>query len=200
MKTLLCILIVITQACGIHAFGATPPPSDIHPATSEDISQLNEKLELQAATINDLKSTIASLQQSIDQSTTAVMFSAWLDHNIKLEENRIVIYNQVLTNTDNVYSPITGGFRVPVSGYYLIQVDVYTQYDHRVSVGIYQNSERLFKVYADYKLRFQSSSGQMGVVLQKGDTVSVKCTGFESFLSGDTNRYNRFSGYLVAPL
>ena len=77
--TLLCILIVITQAIGIPAYGATSPPSNIHPATSEDISLLNQKIikiinenNLQASTIESLKQDNNRLESTIAQQSKVI--------------------------------------------------------------------------------------------------------------------------------
>jgi len=153
---------------------------------SKSISEMNQKMAY-------MEKEMAAVKQ---KQNTTVMFSAWLDNQVTLSPGQVVIFNQEVTNIGQHYSPSTGVFTCPVSGYYVFDVTVMGQKDEYAHLEISHNGARLATAWADDHMDNNSASCHVSVVLTQGDKVDVWATA-TSYLYGNSNRYCMFSGHLV---
>ncbi|XP_041374698.1 multimerin-2-like [Gigantopelta aegis] len=106
----------------------------------------------------------------------------------------VIRFNKVDVNIGNGYNSGSGMFRAPVSGVYLIFLQVYSVPGHFVAISLFKKGMEVNEAVAGSGGYHTSTVAQM-MHLNKGEDV------WEQHLVGDTslNKYHRvhFSGFLL---
>uniref|UniRef100_A0A673W5V8 C1q domain-containing protein n=1 Tax=Salmo trutta TaxID=8032 RepID=A0A673W5V8_SALTR len=149
-----------------------------------------------------------SIEQEVDElkrentDRPKVAFSAALGRPVG-PFNTVVtlVYNNVITNIGNAYSPVTGAFTAPVRGVYYIR---FTGMDNRISkrVGVSMKKNGKYHImWAGQKnlADYQYVSNAVILELEERDVINMELdAGFR--LYDDHDKHSIFSVFLLFPM
>lgn len=108
-----------------------------------------------------------------------------------------MVFDKIITNQENSYSPQTGKFTCSTPGLYYFSFQVVSSGD--LCLSITKNDQRVVS-FCDNNSRsiLQVNSGSSVLSLAVGDQVSLSTTQASSIYSG-SEADSVFSGFLVSP-
>lgn len=110
-------------------------------------------------------------------------------------EHTDIIFDRVLTNVGNAYSPITGRFVARVNATFQFNIVVAAQGRQKAGVMLLKNGNMVATVWAE-SIPFWGSSSSVAILsLEPGDQVWLMLLNRASFLHG--YMYTTFSGFLI---
>ena len=149
---------------------------------------------------------LTALMEVLERSRVA--FSATLSTSGQFEntgpfdQDSVLKYKKVFSNSGNCYNPATGSFTAMVRGMYYLR---YTMYNNNYGksnsvVSLMKNNELLVSTWdTDQPDVHDSASNAVVVELEVGDSVYVKLWA-RRVVYDDANHYNTFSGFLLFTL
>ena len=108
--------------------------------------------------------------------------------------HQTVIYNLVLTNVGNAYTPQDGHFQAPVAGLYSFSLTGMGSHSTEAYLGIMKNGARLVRIYTTTD-NADSASITVHLQLNKGDRIWIENAG-SAIAQLNDGEYNCFSGIL----
>ncbi|CAG2209831.1 C1QL [Mytilus edulis] len=148
----------------------------------ERLTQLENTVQQQAATIQTQAQQIHQLQNEVNSSA---------------RNAEILKFNHVKTNTGGAYDVVTGVFIAPKAGTYHFTSVVYTRGNDDALVQLNKNQDLLLRGYSVGTTHAESHTMHAIVALQKGDHIYVQHRGGSSdAVLGDS--HSSFSGFLIS--
>ncbi|XP_052761739.1 uncharacterized protein LOC128204363 [Mya arenaria] len=155
------------------------------------VSNSNTTLEQTIAAFNDIKDQTA---------TPLVYFNAHFPQTTSLSTGEVIVYKTVESNQGSGYSATTGKFTAPERGLYLFFMHTCTYSTIYSYLQIVKDGSVLIKSVQYEKDAATSSSSQVFVQLDVGETVWVQCATGGSTSQLDENhsyRWTSFGGALI---
>ncbi|XP_003454798.2 complement C1q-like protein 3 [Oreochromis niloticus] len=165
-------------------------------AMTEKFNSLETKMMNIESKLENYESRILQLEQ---KERNAVIFSAGIGVDSPFgpfNTDITMIYDTVLVNIGNAYSPVTGIFTAPVSGVYFFTIFSHAGGRHETWLHLYKNNEVILHIHDHPSTDPADNGGNAAFLqLQQGDTVYVR-------LKANTHVYKArtvttFSGFLV---
>uniref|UniRef100_A0A669F9M3 Complement C1q-like protein 3 n=1 Tax=Oreochromis niloticus TaxID=8128 RepID=A0A669F9M3_ORENI len=165
-------------------------------AMTEKFNSLETKMMNIESKLENYESRILQLEQ---KERNAVIFSAGIGVDSPFgpfNTDITMIYDTVLVNIGNAYSPVTGIFTAPVSGVYFFTYFCHSGGVRKTSLHLYKNNEVILHIH-DHQSADAADNGGNAVFLQlqQGDTVYVRLKANSHVYRSST--VTNFSGFLV---
>ncbi|XP_062339540.1 complement C1q-like protein 2 [Osmerus eperlanus] len=181
-----------------------------HGAMKERLGSVEAKLLTMVSQVEELgrvnqaqEQQLTALKEVLERSRVA--FSAALRTFVHgntgpFEQDSIMKYEMVFSNSGNCYNPATGSFTAMVRGMYYLR---YTMYNNNIGnsnsiLSLMKNNKLLVSTW-DTAQQHDSASNAVVVQLEVGDSVYVKLWA-RRIVYDDGNHYNTFSGFLLFTL
>ncbi|XP_014011547.1 complement C1q-like protein 2 [Salmo salar] len=172
------------------------------------LARVEAKNQDQDAELFKLEARLSSSEQEVDElkrentDRPKVAFSAALGRPVGPFNTFVtLVYNNVITNIGNAYSPVTGAFTAPVRGVYYIR---FTGMDNRISqrVGVsMKKNGKYYIMWAGQKNLgdYQYVSNAVILELEERDVINMELdAGFR--LYDDHDKHSIFSVFLLFPM
>jgi len=145
-------------------------------------------------------------------SSNKVAFSAPLSnpgHQSNFGTHLTIVFDRVYTNTDNIYSPNTGVFRIPVSGTYVVSVYITLgQVQEYAYFEVVENGSNLGDIIMDNRVYGSTDSHATGIKynsgfkqwlfhLSQGSEVWVRLPSYSPSSSIHGNGHSMFNAWLL---
>ncbi|XP_041375033.1 multimerin-2-like [Gigantopelta aegis] len=153
-----------------------------------------EQFAMQAtAEIKNLKTEVNALKAQAAKNVI-VAFHTEMTNDVTIQEHSVVRFNNVNINIGSGYNNGSGVFRAPVSGIYLILLQVYSKPQHHVALSLYKQGTAVNEAVAGTG-GYQSSTVAEMLHLNQGEDVWVQ------HIVGETSirayHHTQFLGYLL---
>ncbi|KAL3836222.1 hypothetical protein ACJMK2_021661 [Sinanodonta woodiana] len=163
-------------------------------------SSLETKIQQMEQRIQNLETNI-STKQTVPSSDPTVAFHAYLTKDGGAVHYAHVVFDTVLLNIGNAYSPLHGIFRAPYSGLYLFSVTAAISPGHFLHFYLMKNDKAEEFVFT-YSSDWEQGSKTTILELNVDDYVWVEADGqLTGSLSGDNfnhiHMHSSFSGILI---
>jgi len=129
-----------------------------------------------------------------------VGFTAVLNDSQTVPGGQIVRYNEVRTNQGNAYDDLTGIFTAGKGGFYVFQVNAFSQSGRDAWLELFLNDQYISSTFSRSTNDYDSAGNTAVLKLKKGDKVYVKAHRAAYLYGAPDEAYNSFSGYLVGLL
>ncbi|XP_053387535.1 complement C1q-like protein 4 [Mercenaria mercenaria] len=169
---------------------------------------IEARFQILTQEINKLQQTVAALQKQVDSQnatqTMPIAFTASLQNTItNMGSHQQIVFDYVITNIGNAYSPSHGHFTAPIRGVYAFFVMITDIPGHSASIQLLKNGQWIGHALANGSSQdgnlYVTSTLPVVVQLQKGDEVWVQNEGsFSTVEELDGGSWSSFSGHLVA--
>ncbi|XP_005094580.1 EMILIN-2-like [Aplysia californica] len=173
--------------------------------------EMNQRLALKAALdtyvseLYDLRNQVTANYSktpapnaiAASPSASSVAFSAKLSYNRELKPLDTVVFDTVLTNEGDAYSPDSGKFTATGAGTYLFHATILSGYNTKVETAIIVNDKEVARIYSGAHDAHGSGSNMAVVDLRSGDLVWVRLL----YQGGNHvhGYYSTFTGALLQP-
>ncbi|XP_048242329.1 complement C1q-like protein 4 isoform X2 [Haliotis rufescens] len=132
------------------------------------------------------------------ESFYQLAFSAGFGRDVTFAQGRVIVYDQILLNTGNVYNRTMGIFYCPQSGVYAFHFHVMSQYGKEAYLQLHHNHNKVASAYC-YPTRHTASGNSAILHLKTVDQVWVEAARTAYLHGTAANSYTTFSGYLISP-
>ncbi|KAL3836224.1 hypothetical protein ACJMK2_021663 [Sinanodonta woodiana] len=163
-------------------------------------SSLETQIQQMEQRIQKLETNMSTMQKVPSRDPT-VAFHAYLAKDGGAVQSAHVIFDTVLLNIGNAYSPLHGIFRAPYNGTYLFSVTAATSPGHQLHFYLRKNDKTVEFVFADSRDWDQASKTTI-LALNVDDYVWVEANGElmgswsdDSF--GHIHIHSSFTGFLI---
>lgn len=152
--------------------------------------------------LTELTSRVKTLE-TMKEDRPKVAFSASLlllgdTHVGPFENERTLVFKNIITNFGNHYSQETGIFTAPVNGVYYFRFSGHAQASRTMAMTLHKNNERIFSVYDQQQDISGNASNGVTLELVQGDQVYMKLWSGKQIFD-DLENHSTFSGFLVFP-
>ena len=103
-------------------------------------------------------------------SNPSICFSTWISRDIYLGENEAVKYDEVLTNIGNGYDRLSGHFKSPIKGLYVISCTVMASSNDALSVVLVKNGHILSNILNAATANYESGA----ISIQREQSLDTK--------------------------
>ncbi|XP_031614943.2 collagen alpha-2(VIII) chain-like [Oreochromis aureus] len=163
---------------------------------TEKFNSLETKMMNILSRLENYESRILQLEQ---KERNTVIFSAGIGVNSPFgpfDTDVTMIYNEMLVNIGNAYSPVTGVFTAPVSGVYFFTMFCHSGGSHRTWLHLYKNNEVILHIHDHPSTDTADNGGNAAFLqLQQNDQVYVRLKANTRVYKAST--VTTFSGFLV---
>ena len=128
-----------------------------------------------------------------------VAFTACASMNRYYEEDDIVLFDSVITNTGNHYSPNTSAFVCPYDGIFSFSVSFYSGFGKNLYLDIMRDDQQIIRGLADDDDDYDLTHAVSTVVIEcnAGQLVWARCGSYTDFMYGDGARTSHFTGFAI---
>lgn len=161
----------------------------------EELGRVNQAQEQQLTAVKEV------LERSRVAFSATLRTSGYANTG-PFDEDSVVKYEKVFSNSGNCYNPATGSFTAMVRGMYYLRYTMYNNnYGNSNSIlSLMKNKELLVSTWdTDQPDVHDSASNAVVVQLEVGDSVYVRLWR-KRVVYDDANHYNTFSGFLLFTL
>ncbi|KAL3836223.1 hypothetical protein ACJMK2_021662 [Sinanodonta woodiana] len=163
-------------------------------------SSLETKIQQMEQRFQKLETDMSTMQKVLSRDPT-VAFHAYLAKDGGAVQSAHVVFDTVLLNIGNAYSPLHGIFRAPYSGLYLFSMTAGTSHGHYLHFFLKKNDKTVEFVFADSRDWDQASKTTI-LALNVDDYVWVEAYGqLIGSVSADSSDhiyiYSTFTGFLI---
>ncbi|XP_046379710.2 complement C1q-like protein 4 [Haliotis rufescens] len=132
------------------------------------------------------------------ESFYQLAFSAGIRRDVTFAQGRVIVYDQILLNTGNIYNRTMGIFYCPQSGVYAFHFHVISQNGKEAYLQLHHNHNKVASAYCQPP--GHTASGNSAILhLKTGDQVWVEAARTAYLHGTAANSYTTFSGYLISP-
>ena len=168
---------------------------------SQEITSLKQQDAVTSQMLNNQSMDIKTINSCTTPRVAfmAVMSNGFISLYHALPSGTYVVYDKVITNTDNSYDPKTGQFKCTTPGVYEFNLNIVVYDKHFMRLHLQINSVKITTVHAGDSGGYADSGSVSAVVLlKKDDVVNVKA-GYSGGLHQNINEWqmNTFEGHLV---
>lgn len=115
--------------------------------------------------------------------------------------HHVIVYDHVVTNSENGYNKHTGAFTAPKSGMYVFSWTTFVDPRSYFPIELAVNSHRAGIVFVHASTTFNGITGSVVITLQQNDVVMVRSApGYNpnGNIYSDNNRKTTFSGWRIS--
>ncbi|KAH3710151.1 C1q-related factor-like [Dreissena polymorpha] len=161
------------------------------PLDAQDLLQKIDELTERLAALENNKRAIVE---------GPVAFTATLVNTIEhVGDHQHIVFDRVITNIGDGYSPVSGHFTAPVRGAYALSVVLTNTPGHAASVVLIRNGQSLGQVLADDESNVAYTTSTLAITaqLEAGDQLWVQNEYTFSGQEQIDQEWTYFSGHLI---
>lgn len=168
-------------------------------ATTSAAQKAIDPLESVMAKLNnlekDLAETKAELSQLKQQTVSDVAFTVNLSKHLEhLGSGQTIKFDNVVTNIESGYNPVTGVFTCPIDGNYVFIVTIMCHYGTFNELRLMMNGSSKMLIYTGNNELHNQGTNSVVLQLKKSDTVWIETSGYPSQSSVYGQHWSSFTG------